>query len=122
MPKKMILLTIIIINFFLIIFCSQLNETLIEELDNSMIITNLTESYHYNIHPNLPFLARMSNDPNSGLINSFYIKAGFQKIIKEYNKNYQSYDIYYEVDNILRIDSIQENDLNTFNSTFIKDN
>lgn len=118
MGKKIILFAIIISNFLLAIFCAQLNETLIEELDNSIILTNLTESFHDGSKPQISLLARMSNDPNSGLINSFYTKAGIKTITADTRTYYE----YHDYINLLRYDSIQENDLNTFNSTFIKDN
>ena len=118
MGKKIILFAMIISNFLLAISCAQLNETLIEELDNSIILANLIESFHDDSNPQISLLARMSNEPNSGLINSFYTKAGIKTITVDTRVYYE----YHDFINILRYDSIQENDLNTFNSTFIKDN
>lgn len=111
MQKTKIIFTIIIYNFILFIFCTQLDELKIEELDNTVILKNLTTSSYVLIHQ----LDRISSDPKSNLINSFYVRTlSFSKRYSVFNYSY--------FDDLIRIDSIQDNDLKELNSIFIKEN
>jgi hypothetical protein len=96
MQKTKIIFTIIIYNFILFIFCTQLDELKIEELDNTVILKNLTTSSYVLIHQ----LDRISSDPKSNLINSFYVRTlSFSKRYSVFNYSY--------FDDLIRIDSIQ---------------
>lgn len=79
MQKTKIFFTIIIYNFILFIFCTQLDELKIEELDNTVILKNLTTS-EYVLRRQWD---RISSDPKSNLINSFYVRRlSFSKDIQ----------------------------------------
>ena len=107
MPKTEIVFTIIIFNFLLFIFCTRLDELKIEELDNTVILKNLSTS-----PSNSPeyYFARISSD-----LNSFYVRT------ISYYIRYSVFN-YSHFNSLLTIDSIPDNDLKELNSIFIKEN
>ena len=107
MPKTEIVFTIVIFNCLLFIFCTLLDESKIEQLDNTVILKNVSTS-----PSNFPeyYFARISSD-----LNSFYVRK-ISYYIKYAAFNYSHFN------NLLRIDSIQDNDLKELNSIVIKEN